>query len=206
MRDYDDLNDYEIIYMVKENDEDAKQILFDKYKPLISKLASKYYGVGKAYGLEKEEFIQEGYFALFSAMKNYTDDKNCLFYTYAMISIKSKMINLIKRNKTNKQMALNNSLSLDRTLDDSENPLLDFVEDKKAIKPYEEIEVIELNDALKKILYELTIEEASAFELKINGFIISDICSLLDLNYNKVVTIIRNVRKKVSFIIEKTYY
>ena len=41
MKNYRDLNDYEIMYLVEEND-DAKELLLEKYKPIIINMAIKY--------------------------------------------------------------------------------------------------------------------------------------------------------------------
>ena len=41
METYRDLNDYEIMYMIEENDE-AKDLLFDKYRPIVVNIAKNY--------------------------------------------------------------------------------------------------------------------------------------------------------------------
>ena len=38
-------NDYELVYLVREQNEAALDILIQKYSPLIGKIASYYYGV-----------------------------------------------------------------------------------------------------------------------------------------------------------------
>ena len=40
--DYKQVNDYEVIYMIKENDEEARNLLIRKYKPIINKVSSDY--------------------------------------------------------------------------------------------------------------------------------------------------------------------
>ena len=40
--DYKKINDYEVVYLVKENDEEARKIIFNKYITIVRKLASKY--------------------------------------------------------------------------------------------------------------------------------------------------------------------
>ena len=36
-------NDYELIYMVRENDEVSQDLLYEKYLPIIKNLASEFY-------------------------------------------------------------------------------------------------------------------------------------------------------------------
>ena len=61
MSTYRDLNDYEIMYLVEEENDDARELLFEKYKPIIYRLAISYQKEAKQYGLELEDLIQEEY-------------------------------------------------------------------------------------------------------------------------------------------------
>lgn len=196
MKTYNDLNDYEIMYLVSENDDDAKELIVSKYKPIILKIASKYLSLAKNYGLEHDDLIQEGYVGLYYAMNNYNDGKNALFYTYATKVIESKICNLLKLSQTKKNFSLNSSLSLDMEYDsESGSSLLDFIEDSNAILPDRELEYKELIVKIKSIIYELDIEQGSILELKLNGFSNGDIASLLNLNKRTVSNIMTNIKK-----------
>lgn len=198
MKNYNDLNDYEIMYMVSENDDVARDILFEKYKPIIYKMANKFKKIGKRLGLEVEDFIQEGYVGLYSAITNYSDNKNAMFYTYAILSIRSKMQNIIVRNSTNKNMTLNNSISLyDSITNDSDSILLDVVSDSNAINPSFEVENKEIEDKFRNRIFELPIIEAAILELKWNGFNNKSIASLLTMDSRKVSNILTKLRKKI---------
>lgn len=197
MKDYSNLNDYEIMYMVAENDDSAKELMFEKYKPIIEKYARKYYAVGKNFGLELDDFIQEGYFGLYCALSNYTPFKNTIFYTYAIISIKSKMNNLLINSSNGKSSVLNNSLSLNQYLDEDGTTLFDFIEDKNALIPDIEVERKELVAEIKRNIYELQLDESIVFELKFNGFSIKDISKLLSISEQKARNILSRVKKKL---------
>ena len=153
---YKDLNDYEIMYMISENDEDATNLLFTKYKPIILKLAKDYYKYAKNCGLELDDFIQEGYYALFCAMKNYTENKKSLFYTYAIICIRSKMKNLIVTNTTDRNKLLNESISIYDNIANTTKAIADVISDSKALNPYMEIENVEFYNDIKNIIYHIT--------------------------------------------------
>lgn len=49
--DYKQVNDYEVIYMIKENDEEARNLLIRKYKPIINKISNKYISSVKPFGV-----------------------------------------------------------------------------------------------------------------------------------------------------------
>lgn len=40
---YKKYNDYELIYMIRENDDSSQNILFEKYQPIIRKFANDFY-------------------------------------------------------------------------------------------------------------------------------------------------------------------
>ena len=67
---YKDINDYYLIDMICENDELSYGMLFDKYRPLIKKIASNFYRNYKNYGYEYDDFLQEGYLGFYKALKN----------------------------------------------------------------------------------------------------------------------------------------
>ena len=57
--DYKKYNDYELIYMVRENSTDSKDILREKYQPVLKSIAKEFYKSFKYYGYEYEDFLQE---------------------------------------------------------------------------------------------------------------------------------------------------
>lgn len=195
---YRDLNDYEIMYMVEEND-DARELLFDKYRPIILNIANKYRLEAKKNGLELEDLIQEGYLGLYSAIRNYNSNENTLFYTYAMLSIRSKILNCLKMNSNQKHMCLNNSVSLTQSVSDKndDSMVIDFIADEKSMYPDVVYEEKEFFDKFKILLFSLDINCASVLELHLNGFSNIDIAYLLDFSFKEVSNRLFKSRKKL---------
>lgn len=199
---YRDLNDYEIMYMVEEDD-DAKELLFDKYRPIVLKMASKYRMEGKKIGLEVDDLIQEGYMGLVSAIKNYNPDDKTLFYTYALISIKSKIVNCLRSNSCKKHYCLNQSISLSKpVVSDRDLTLSDFIIDNNSVVPDSIVQERELTGLVKDYLYALDFDMAAIMELMINGFSSIDIARLLDLSNKNVSNNIFRIRKKLHNYLE----
>lgn len=211
MNNYKDLNDYELIYMISENNEDATNLLFSKYKPIVLKLANEYYrkskGIGQC-GLELEDFIQEGYCALYNAIHKYSSAKNTIFYTYAIICIKGKLINLLVGNASDKYMALNSSISLNTNLKNGSDDfdLMDIISDRKSLNPVLALEYSDLEDKLEKLIFSLEFEEGIICELKINGYTGREIAKLLDDDINFVYRTIIKLRKNLTILIEKNNF
>ena len=71
--DYKKLNDYEVVYMVRENDDEAREIIFNKYIPLVRRIASNYLTLAKMARIEYEDLVQEGLIALNEAINKYNE-------------------------------------------------------------------------------------------------------------------------------------
>ena len=56
---YREYNDYELLSYVNDNDEEATEIIYNKYQPLIEQSARKYLRYSKYAGLELNDLIQE---------------------------------------------------------------------------------------------------------------------------------------------------
>ncbi len=190
--DYKNINDYELIYEVRENDEYAYNTLYNKYKTLIAKLAYDYYMKNKNKRAEYDDLLQEGYYALCVAIREY-DENSTLFYTYASLCIKREMERYLKGLGRNKNMLLTESISLNIPLDDKEETYLEEI-----IPSKENVEKNVLSEEIYKKIWayrhELSDEEGMIFELKANKFSNKEISTLLDIPYKKVDNCLRKIR------------
>lgn len=201
LEDYKDLNDYELMYMVEENSEDAKEMMYEKYRPMIHKYAKRYYSGCRNCGLEIEDFIQEGYYGVFCAYKTYNQKKDALFYTYVDLCVRSKMYNLVTRNTSLKHRVLNTSISLNKPFDVEKGiDLLDMTYDKNQLLPEDEIIIREQIERFKRFLYAQKIEDASILELYYNGFSYSDIGKLLERKKQGIIAVINRLKKRLNTI------
>lgn len=190
---YKDLNDYEIFYRIRENDDMALNDMFLKYEPLIVKIARKYYAVLKRYGFDFEDLVQEGRVAVNKAINSYDVDGKSLFYTYVGICINRHMISLcrnINRSKRNFIFSANGSEYLELIADMTGEPCT---------------YVFDIYGAEQFINYKnmFDIEDSSIFELKYNGFSYKEISKLLDLPINHINSRLSKIRKTLHFIKNK---
>ena len=118
--DYKNYNDYELVYEIREQNEDAYNIMMQKYSTLINKYASLYYSKAKSYKIEYDDLVQEGYIGLFQAIDSY-DENSSLFYTFASLCIKREMERLIKSYSRAKHMLLNDAISINTPLGKSDD-------------------------------------------------------------------------------------
>ena len=67
-------NDYELLDYICENNEDATQILYDKYMYVIEAIARS--RVNSNLGLEFNDLVQEGMIGFSEAIRDYKNQKN----------------------------------------------------------------------------------------------------------------------------------
>ena len=71
-------NDYELLYLMNEFDEEAERIFFEKYTNLIKTRVNKF-GIKSRY---REDFVQEGLYMLVVAIRTYNEYSNKTFNKY----------------------------------------------------------------------------------------------------------------------------
>ena len=192
---YKDYNDYELIYMVRENDDISKDLLFKKYAPVVGKIALNFYNNYKNYGYEYEDFYQEAMLAFDMAITKYDDSKETLFYTFLIICVKRTLLSYT-RNISNTKRNIDNNLLVE--LDDYK--LLDEKSDIDNI-----YNCMELENVIKSFIYNpsLLIIDTSILELRINGFSWKEISILLDLPNSSIYTKFSRIKKKIIIKLRK---
>lgn len=191
---YKNYNDYELFYLIKENDENAQTILIEKYQPIIKKTVKKYLNFGKSRGLDSNDLYQEAMIGFYKALKKYDSKKNNLFYTYVNYLIEGNVYNAIKKSNNLNNRVLNESLSI--YADDGKESIVDNLNNNQSIT--EDILYQELIIKLKEFLYQQSDLNAQVLELKMNHFKTKEISILLDIDSKKIDNIIYNMRKKLK--------
>ena len=91
--DFRKYNDYELLYLVKINVEEAKEILFWKYSFLIK---SRIYKMGVPQFLW-DDYFQEGCLMLHKAIRIYDESSQMTFTGFFELLLKRKIITLLKK-------------------------------------------------------------------------------------------------------------
>lgn len=183
-------NDYELLYLAKEENEYAKEIIYQKYKGLMYSKAIQYSPSNHLI----EDFVNESKLALYNAIENYQDKYS--FNTYLGKCLDNSLLNYKKSILRNKNKLLNEAISI-------ENIGLSVFEehDKKnnpEIKIFEEYEYKNLKN---KILESLTWKEELVFTLIEQNYTNKEISEITDNSLRTVYNIINRIRKKVSNIV-----
>lgn len=186
-------NDSKLIYLIKEGKEDRKS-LYDKYSPFIKSVVSKMVKYCKNTGLEENDLYQEGMLGLTNAIKNYDENMDNKFYTYAKICIEKKIISAIVASKRMKHRAMNESIFIE----DTDNSIFKIDGPEEMI-----IDIESETEMLNKIRNGLTDFEDQVLLLKIGGLKNKEIADVLDRDDKSVDNALQRIRGKVRKIINK---
>lgn len=195
---YRDYNDNELLLYISENNEEASSIMFEKYTPLIITIANKMYKYCSNTGLEISDLIQEGMLGLNSAIHSYNEENDNVFYTFARKCIERKMISLMVAANRQKHRLLNESLSLNDTLDNDIFELEEHLGDNSYNPEYRLFEhetEEELINGFKKNLTEL---EEEVFLLKIGGLNYKEIAEVLDKDLKAIDNALQRIKIKLK--------
>lgn len=195
--DYQDYNDNEILLYISENNEEASNIMFDKYKPLITKMATNLYKYCNNLGLEITDLVQEGLVGLNIAITNFDEKRDNLFYTYAKRCIETKMISAITAAARQKHRLLNESISLSDG-DEEDIDLEDRIGDNSYNPEYKLIEQMTEEELINGFKKELTGFEEDVFLLKIAGFNYKEIAEVLDKSNKAVDNALQRIKNKLK--------
>lgn len=105
---YEGYTDEQLIDMMRSGDEMVEEYLLNKYKSLVRKKARAMYLIGG----ETDDLIQEGMLGLFRAVRDYRQEKDTSFRTFAALCIERQLYNAIQSSNRKKHTPLNSYVSL----------------------------------------------------------------------------------------------
>lgn len=190
---YKGVNDYELLYLVGENNEEVYNSIYAKYKPLIHRMAKTLCENYKSALVEYDDLFQEGMYGLNNAIKNFNGKSGSLFYTLAKLCISREMNGYITKMLRGKNIILSSAVSFDAPITNGfvvEDTLYSH-DDSVEFK----FESIEMEKYILDLKYELKDEYMPVYELKLNGFSNAAIANLLDLRYKDVDNYLRSIKK-----------
>ncbi len=188
-------NDYELVYLTQSGNEDAVTELYRRYKPMIIKKSNQAILKADHHGFDINDIMQECYIAFDEAIKSFSQDGDASFNTFVNLCVNRRLVNFLRKAKNNKESVLNNSITLNETL---EKVLSDDVDLEKNLT-MEDTE----KEIIKFVLEELTDFEKSVFELKVKNYTVEEISKLLEKDAKSIYNTIQRIKAKIKKIIER---
>lgn len=200
---YNEFNDYELISMLHESSEEAKDILYNKYLYIIDIEIKKYQRMARVLGYDLNDLYQDALVGFSDALISYRDDKDAALASFITLCVDRRLQVSIKKAGRLKNKLLNDSLSLEHVYDSSASPLMDMLSDNFENDPLENIVKEEkAEELMKDIKRSLSSREYEVFSLVANGLKYDEIALLLNKDLKSVDNAIQRMRFKIRKIME----
>ena len=204
--DYKEYLDSELCSMICENNEEAKNILYAKYKYIIDVIIKKYTLSAVKSGIEYNDLYQEALVGFSDALNSYDENKNASIKTFISLCVERRLQNAILRAKTLKNSIFLQALSLDYENTDFGTPLKEMLSDDNKNDPLQHITTNEeYNELVDKIEAKLSDGEKEVFTLLIAGLNYNEIAKNLGKTTKQVDNTIQRIKTKVKQILKDTH-
>lgn len=195
-------NDEELITLALKNNEEARNILYEKNKYIVEIIMRKYHNLAIKLGVDIREFEQEAYYAFSDALNSYRFDKNAKLQTFISLCIDRRLRKIIKRYSGEKAKLLNNTFSLDYDYNEDGTTLKDLISDNEQNDPLNNLTNEEnYNELLKRIKEQLSDSEFEVFNYVINDFDYQTIALIINKSPKQIDNTIQRIKHKIRDII-----
>ena len=201
---YKRAKDEELVLMAQNGDDAAQEYLLDKYKSLVRAKSRAYFLIGA----DTEDIIQEGMIGLYKAVRDYNEDKNASFRSFAELCVNRQMITAIKAATRQKHQPLNSYVSLNKPVyeEESEQTYMDFLQSSSdsLLNP----EALLIGQENKSFLEDQMVKNLSSFETRVlilylQGRSYFEIAHVLDKPEKSIDNALQRVKKKLEKFLEE---
>lgn len=191
-----ELSDDQLVRMAKNDDNAAIEMLVDRYKNCISLKTRTYF----LRGADKEDIMQEGMIGLIKAVRDYKEDRQVSFKSFAELCITRQIITAVKAATRQKHIPLNSYVSLYGNSDgDEERAPLDLIESNTRFNPEEYIIMREnfkkIDEQILKLLSKF---EKNVLECYLTGKSYQEISTLLDRPVKSIDNALQRIKRKLE--------
>lgn len=201
--DYSDISDEQLIHLIREESEEAKELLYSKYKYIIDIELKKYNRMAWALGYDVNDLYQDALVGFADGINDYREDKAASLSSFLTLCVDRKLQVSIKKASRLKNKILHDALSLEEEYK-SNSQLKELLSDNSENDPLENIlkeeNYLELKNKIKE---ELSPSEYEVYSYMINGLKYDEIATLLNKNLKQVDNTIQRVKSKIRKIIDE---
>ena len=201
---YKSAKDEELVLMAQKGDEAAQEHLLNKYKSLVRAKSRAYFLIGA----DTEDIIQEGMIGLYKAVRDYNEERNASFRSFAELCVNRQMITAIKAATRQKHQPLNSYVSLNKPVyeEESEQTYMDFLQSSSGslLNP----ETLLIGQENKHFLEDQMVKNLSSFETRVlvlylQGRSYFEIAHVLDKPEKSIDNALQRVKKKLEKFLEE---
>ena len=194
-----EFQDNELINLVNEKNEDASNLLYEKYSYIVDIIVNKYKKGAYYFSIDINELRQEALVGFSDALVSYNQDSDASLKTFITLCVERRVRNFIRRSDTIKDKMLREAYSLDTPISEEGGSLVDAIPSSNISNPevrmVEEESIKELKEQIDDLLSPL---EKDVFELMINDFNEENISEILNISLKQVYNCVSRIRMKLK--------
>lgn len=193
--------DTELINLVCENSEEARDLLYDKYSYIVDVVCNKYKKSAYYLYADLSELRQEAMLGFSDALVSFNQDKTASLHTFITLCVQRRVRNYLRKASTPKSKMLREIYSLEYQYVENSAPLLETIGDNSQDPQVKLEERENIKEFEKKINSLLSPQEKEVYELLINDFSYDDIASILNKTQKQVYNTAQRLRDKIKSIL-----
>ena len=183
-------NEYELVYLAQDGNEDAINLIYRKYKPIVVKKRKNAIVFASHHGVEINDIMQEGFIGLDEAIRNFSQDTDATFYTFANLCIDRQIANYLKKMTSGKDRILNEAITINDSLEKTMRDATDI--EKYFVGRDNNKEIANL------IREKLTPFEKQVFDLRLKGYSFEEIANILNKDMKAIYNTFFRIREKIK--------
>jgi RNA polymerase sigma factor (sigma-70 family) len=187
-----------IVGQVKDENESAIKELLEQFAPLIRNTAFTAFETTGFSGLEVNDLISVGNFAIYNAAKNYQEQRGP-FPAYAKLLVRRSIWNYLRENMASSHSLLNEAHSLDEELNYGEGlTLMDSVGDEDPYISKHLLREDDIENMESYLPFSLTRQEKMIILYRLQGYYPQEIMQAMGLSKYHYYLLIENIKLKTK--------
>lgn len=192
---YEELSDEELIKQIHQQNPEAMDYLLDKYRNLVKRETREVYIIGA----DSEDLMQEGMIGLFKAIRDYSEEHKCSFFTFATICVKRQICTAVTSSNRKKHYPLNHYVSFYSQDEGTNSTVMDMLAAGDASNPEAAMLSREqVGGLLEQLDTVLSTYEQQVLELYLEGLSYGQIAERIKKPEKSIDNAIQRIRRKMS--------
>ena len=187
-------NDYELVLLAQEGNEDAINALYKKYTPIIIKKSKNAFLQATHHGIDIDDVMQECFIGFDEAIRNFSQDDKATFYTFSMLCVERRIANYMRKITRARNKILNDAINIDDTNAKTISSNID-IENDIVENEYDK-------NMLVDVMKTLTPFENDVLNMRLNGLTFDEIADKLNKDKKAIYNTFQRIKVKFKKISE----
>ncbi|KAF0226012.1 MAG: RNA polymerase sporulation-specific sigma factor [Erysipelotrichaceae bacterium] len=198
------VSDYELIYYVRQNDEESQALLILRYHRTIWAIIHALVPSPRPAYIDLDDLYQEGMIGLLEAVNNYKENREASFGTFARVCVEREIRSLLRKYRSGSYSLLSMAMSLDMSVSEDDNVvLMDTVAcTKSEFDPVYATYVSWAHDQIPLIKKTLNDSEWKVYQMHSLGYSYKEISKKVSCSEKDVDNILQKIKKKLPTLFD----